>query len=1038
MNSVRHTLRSGVALALVASAAVLAQSPTLHLPFEHSFAGQDGEIAISTDGVKFARGAIEFGGSFGDSTNLRYDAAGNILATEGTLEFWVKPSWNGADGTGHAFLHWGASSGGMIVLKDGANNLRGIFNQYGPGGKPEMGVGYNINSWAANRWHHVAITWSTAAHELRLSIDGVQKNQASLTADLPLIGDTSFRVGSGWGGNESRSVLDEYRIYDTARSASQIGADYAADLTLHPSLALSFEDSLIGEDSESPTAQFGITYGTGAVGRGVQLLSPTQLSYGAAGNIRSDEGTIEFWVKPSWNGNDGANRTFLSWGSGGGMLFAKDAASNLRGIFSRYGSGGIPEVGVAAGVGDWVNDQWHHLAYTWSNTGQRVALFVDGQLRDERTLTQNLPSIATANFSVGRDGTGSPLAGTMDELRVYPFARTDSQIAQDMTYDLQIQSISILPASDTIYPSWQAWPRLYGQTQLSTVLILNASAQWESSDPSVVAIEPGGVPRAIAPGTATITATFAGKTATMDLTVAEPARAPEEPPAQPFLTEPAIGAVYELPVLSIRFVPTNDGFTVDEARAGYAGNVSDVIDWINTIEVETKFMLEEGGRFRGYANPGARPSIGYRVVRTINIFEPIPPDRNDDHRTGSEGVYFPDYNSILARLGLQDLVENQGVREVWLWGYHNGEIAPVESNMASALTGDISNSNRFPDDLPIFSHTYTLYNYNWTRSSNEAVHDHGHQIEALLSAICNLQDMNTDLFWKRFVGQDDGGNFITGRCGWTHMPPNTINHYDYENYDVVPSDIFAWTPAGGPTTDLNADTWGQLQYAWPSGNPPAGLIEHNWYIFWMQSLPGLDSGIPHDIGVGSMSNWWSFVGDWDRQWGQVDASFGLHTVDFPPIFTTEPPSGQACLGSTVVLAAGVMGEALSYRWRAGDEWIGDGPTGNGSVISGAFTPTLTIENFQREDAVSFVCVATSGIGSTWSWPAVVTFCAADFTCDGIVEDSDFVVFVGEYNTLVCDDPSMPPGCPADLNRDGLVDDADFVLFVVAYNNLLCE
>ena len=67
-----------------------------------------------------------------------------------------------------------------------------------------------------------------------------------------------------------------------------------------------------------------------------------------------------------------------------------------------------------------------------------------------------------------------------------------------------------------------------------------------------------------------------------------------------------------------------------------------------------------------------------------------------------------------------------------------------------------------------------------------------------------------------------------------------------------------------------------------------------------------------------------------------------------------------------------------------------------------------------------------------------TACTGDLNHDGFVDDTDFVLFVGAYNTLDCADPSMPSGCPADLNDDGFVDDGDFVIFVGAYNRLLCE
>jgi len=64
-------------------------------------------------------------------------------------------------------------------------------------------------------------------------------------------------------------------------------------------------------------------------------------------------------------------------------------------------------------------------------------------------------------------------------------------------------------------------------------------------------------------------------------------------------------------------------------------------------------------------------------------------------------------------------------------------------------------------------------------------------------------------------------------------------------------------------------------------------------------------------------------------------------------------------------------------------------------------------------------------------------CVGDLNNDGVVDDSDFVLFAEAYNILDCFDPSMPAGCPADLNEDGMVDDADFVIFVPAYDQLIC-
>ena len=56
-------------------------------------------------------------------------------------------------------------------------------------------------------------------------------------------------------------------------------------------------------------------------------------------------------------------------------------------------------------------------------------------------------------------------------------------------------------------------------------------------------------------------------------------------------------------------------------------------------------------------------------------------------------------------------------------------------------------------------------------------------------------------------------------------------------------------------------------------------------------------------------------------------------------------------------------------------------------------------------------------------------CPGDFNGDGVVEDSDFVLFAGYYDALV--DPR------GDLNGDGLTEDGDFVIFAGGYDALVC-
>ncbi|MXV76364.1 hypothetical protein F4Z99_19095, partial [Candidatus Poribacteria bacterium] len=90
----------------------------------------------------------------------------------------------------------------------------------------------------------------------------------------------------------------------------------------------------------------------------------------------------------------------------------------------------------------------------------------------------------------------------------------------------------------------------------------------------------------------------------------------------PYLATPASGHLYEIPVVVMRFLPTVDGENLDTAKVPgywYLGHISltDIKARIDTFDKRIKFMLEEGSRFRGYKEPAALPSLGYRVVEYI-------------------------------------------------------------------------------------------------------------------------------------------------------------------------------------------------------------------------------------------------------------------------------------------------------------------------------------------------------------------------------------------------------------------------------------
>ena len=216
-----------------------------------------------------------------------------------------------------------------------------------------------------------------------------------------------------------------------------------------------------------------------------------------------------------------------------------------------------------------------------------------------------------------------------------------------------------------------------------------------------------------------------------------------------------------------------------------------------------------------------------------------------------------DYRSIAEANNVVDWVDTRGVKEVWLWGYHGGVVDLWESNMAGPW-GDISNSDRDPDDLPIANRTYTFYHYNYQRGLSEATENHMHQLEAVINFVDGRDDTPEDewsnlLFWGKFVGSDSTHRIIDPRCGWAHYPPNGERDYDWANPRSVMSDCEDWKPDGrGAERELTCETW--------------GCTSLGWFLYWTQNMPGAGNDLEYD---GSpLTNWWRLIGDFDGAMGE--------------------------------------------------------------------------------------------------------------------------------------------------------------------------
>ncbi len=139
--------------------------------------------------------------------------------------------------------------------------------------------------------------------------------------------------------------------------------------------------------------------------------------------------TIEYWfrginVQSAVRLQNGNNYILAGWGS--------NTNSQTHIISSDGGSGnGLP---VGAGVND---GRWHHVAMTWQrNTTNGFKSYLDGKLVAQRNSANVALPVVTANAFIGANNGSSEFTnGSIDEVRIYTTARTQTEIQSDM-FDL--------------------------------------------------------------------------------------------------------------------------------------------------------------------------------------------------------------------------------------------------------------------------------------------------------------------------------------------------------------------------------------------------------------------------------------------------------------------------------------------------------------------------------------------------------------------------------------------------------------------------
>jgi hypothetical protein len=140
--------------------------------------------------------------------------------------------------------------------------------------------------------------------------------------------------------------------------------------------------------------------------------------------------TIEFWLLTSQLYNGVILGKCYNFGSSGYIIELNRTSDKLS--FYRGTGSGYSWLTSNLSVND---STWHHIACVYSHTANTRSIYIDGFL--DITGSGNTIGITTAPFMIGNNLVNNAFGGNLDEVRIWDFAKTETEIRQTMRLELE-------------------------------------------------------------------------------------------------------------------------------------------------------------------------------------------------------------------------------------------------------------------------------------------------------------------------------------------------------------------------------------------------------------------------------------------------------------------------------------------------------------------------------------------------------------------------------------------------------------------------
>ena len=272
-------------------------------------------------------------------------------------------------------------------------------------------------------WHHIIGTYDHS--KIKLYIDGIEVASTPYTQNII---DTSldFRIGTIFnGGNtEFDGKLDEVRLYNRALSPSEVSDlyNYAPGPITYYDLNEASGTTVYDKsgNNKNGTLQNSPSWIQGKIGGSLDFKASGQRVLIGTTTPINGQATATLWYKRT-------NTASTTW-----RTLLGDATANIHPLISEQTTRNL-------GIwdGSWRDfeyvplddNQFHHYTVIY-DVGTSATLYVDGVYKNKIYTTLNLNTNPIG--SIGNFAGGNYWAGSIDDVKIYNYARSQKQIIEDM------------------------------------------------------------------------------------------------------------------------------------------------------------------------------------------------------------------------------------------------------------------------------------------------------------------------------------------------------------------------------------------------------------------------------------------------------------------------------------------------------------------------------------------------------------------------------------------------------------------------------